>query len=240
VCAAEMHRIYGRSDDFTRVAREHAPHLLKSAGAKIANDASSKSSQLMTSRPASSTDATPAPEPLPNRVAFPAPPPPVHSGLLRARFFIPGALTRVFTSCFELTFDAVFCILACCSLWIALLGFGTKLSCVDCGKGRVPSPPDSVMWGVPVTLALNLWVCLRLYSCCFVLNHPCSTTERHIAHHWSHASTHNLPDHFLLHARMGGPRASFVSQLLPALLHRDCVLIPSVAQVVMCVINHHS
>jgi hypothetical protein len=162
VCAAEIYRVLRRTDDFARIARSHAPHLLKAAAAT--GSVGLRSQQPQPS-PAPDQDAALSgasePERSSDRVAFPAPPPPTRR-FLRARFFIPGLISlfspRPHSDCFR---SAALCIAACCCLWIALLGFAAKLPCVDCPIP--PSPPDSVMWGVPVTLALNLWVML-----CFV------------------------------------------------------------------------
>lgn len=97
VCAAEMYRIHGGDNDFKRVAQEHAPHLLKAAAARAEmKSAGGKSEQSKGTgkREISANDASltssSAPDRPSNRVSFPAPPPPLRSGLLRARFFIPG------------------------------------------------------------------------------------------------------------------------------------------------------
>jgi hypothetical protein len=104
-CAAEVHRLYGSAEDFTRVARSHAPHLLSSAAVRAqrqqrqpaAAAASTALEQLRcaTGAPGSSSAAAPLSSESDAhlaRVAFPAPPLPTRTGLLRARFFIPGAM----------------------------------------------------------------------------------------------------------------------------------------------------
>lgn len=92
-CAAEMHRIHGNKEDFARIARSHVPHLLKSLALKseqqlqqIAAQGDTGLRERTEDTPADSSAASSAP----SRPAFPAPPSPLHSGIRRARFFIPG------------------------------------------------------------------------------------------------------------------------------------------------------
>jgi hypothetical protein len=104
-CAAEMHRVHGSHDDFARVSSAHAPHLLKAASAKSSKlqheqPSHKPSGPGQSDRPQPSTEsngvsadveqqsAVPS-----TRIAFPAPPAPARSGLLRARYFIPGAIS---------------------------------------------------------------------------------------------------------------------------------------------------
>jgi hypothetical protein len=87
-----MHRIHGNKEDFTRIARSHVPHLLKSLASKseqqqqIAAHSDNGLRERAKDTPADSSAASSAP----SRPAFPAPPLPLHSGLRRARYFIPG------------------------------------------------------------------------------------------------------------------------------------------------------
>ena len=92
VCAAEMYRIYGSDGDFKRVAQEHAPHLLKAAAARAGgkSEQSNGAGQSAISASDAPLKSSSEPDHSSNRVSFPAPPPPLRSGLLRARFFIPG------------------------------------------------------------------------------------------------------------------------------------------------------
>jgi hypothetical protein len=110
-CAAEMHRVHGSQEDFARVSSAHAPHLLKVASAKSSKLQHEQPSHKP-SGPGQSDRAQPSTESngvsadtrsfddveqqsaAPStRISFPAPPAPARSGLLRARYFIPGAIS---------------------------------------------------------------------------------------------------------------------------------------------------
>jgi hypothetical protein len=109
-CAAEMHRVHGRHDDFVRVASAHAPNLLKAAVSsnalqkQLPSDSVSVPKHPGGDHSATGTRDTTAntekkisvgsdpssTQPSSTRISFPAPPSPLRSGLFRARFFIPG------------------------------------------------------------------------------------------------------------------------------------------------------
>ena len=100
--AAQMHRVYGSQDDFARVASAHAPQLLKPDAKQQHRSSEQRNSVSQPDRTNiptgtnsdahdtdSSSHAASSAHP-PPAIAFPSPPSPVRSGLLRARFFIPG------------------------------------------------------------------------------------------------------------------------------------------------------
>ncbi len=125
--AAEMYRVYGSQDDFARIASAHAPHLLKSDSKQQHRSSEQRSSVSQPDRANiptgtnsdaqhtdSSSHAASAARPAP-AVAFPSPPSPVRSGLLRARFFIPGKYSYVRQRMI------ISLVSACSSLWCIVL-----------------------------------------------------------------------------------------------------------------------
>ncbi len=163
-CAAEMHRIHGNKEDFARIARSHVPHLLKSLASKSEQQQqqriASHGDTGLRERPKDTPADISAASSVPSRPSFPAPPSPLRSGIRRARYFIPGYFCAFvcMSWCPRVSLVSAACAAVCTGFWVALLGFAVKLPCVDCNKAKSPSPLDSVTWGVPVTLALNLWV----------------------------------------------------------------------------------